>query len=65
MTGVQTCALPIYHGLIKPSISESIKQPAKRPPRTGFIIEKAKSELGYSPHSFEEGLAILDEQLKK
>ncbi len=53
------------HGLIKPSKSESIKQPAKRPPRTGFIIEKAKSELGYSPHSFEEGLAILDEQLKK
>ncbi len=45
--------------------SETIKQPAKRPARTGFIIEKAKRVLGYDPHSFEEGLAILDEQLKK
>ncbi|AWO00251.1 NAD(P)-dependent oxidoreductase [Chitinophaga alhagiae] len=40
----------------------SFKQPAKRPAKTGFIIEKAEKELGYSPHSFEEGLkAILGE----
>ena len=51
--------------LITPSKSETIKQPAKRPPRTGFIIDKAKRVLEYNPHSFEEGLAILDEQLKK
>jgi dTDP-4-dehydrorhamnose reductase len=51
--------------LITPSKSETIKQPAKRPPRTGFIIEKAKRELGYNPHSFEEGLAVLDRQLKE
>jgi dTDP-4-dehydrorhamnose reductase len=31
-------------------------QPAKRPPRTGFIIDKAKKELGFEPISFEEGL---------
>lgn len=49
--------------VITPSKSETIKQPAKRPPRTGFIIEKAKREFGYNPHSFEEGLAILDKQL--
>jgi dTDP-4-dehydrorhamnose reductase len=40
------------------------KQPAKRPPITGFIIDKAVNELGYKPHSFEEGLALLDKQLK-
>lgn len=40
-------------------------QPAKRPPRTGFILDKAKNELGYEPVSFKEGLAILAEQLKK
>lgn len=51
--------------VITPSKSETIKQPAKRPPRTGFIIEKAKRELGYNPHSFEEGLAVLDKQLGK
>ncbi len=58
-----------YYGLdkslIKPSKSADIKQPAKRPPITGFIIEKAKKELGYNPHSFVEGIAMLEEQLKK
>ena len=39
-------------------------QPAKRPPRTGFIIEKAREELGYEPHSFKEGLAVLKEQME-
>jgi dTDP-4-dehydrorhamnose reductase len=51
--------------LITPSSSVGIKQPAKRPPKTGFIIEKAVRELGYKPHSFEEGLEILDKQLKQ
>lgn len=50
--------------LINPVSSATINQPAKRPPQTGFIIDKAKSVLGYKPHSFEEGLAILDAQLK-
>jgi len=34
-------------------------QPAARPLRTGFIIDKAKRELGYKPHSFQEGLELL------
>lgn len=50
--------------LINPVSSATINQPAKRPPRTGFIIDKAKSVLGYKPHSFEEGLVVLDSQLK-
>ncbi len=50
--------------LIKPAKSEDIKQPAKRPPITGFIIDKAKRELGYNPHSFVEGIRFLEEQLK-
>jgi dTDP-4-dehydrorhamnose reductase len=45
--------------------STQFKQPAKRPARTGFIIDKARKELGYEPHSFEEGLAILSQQIKK
>jgi len=51
--------------LIKPSKSADIKQPAKRPPKTGFIIEKARKELGYEPHSFEEGIRMMDEQLAR
>ena len=39
-------------------------QPAKRPPRTGFILDKAMSVLGYNPVSFEEGIGILARQMK-
>lgn len=49
--------------LINPSKSADIKQPAKRPPITGFIIDKAKRDLGYNPHSFTEGIKFLEEQL--
>ncbi|MCU0419620.1 MAG: SDR family oxidoreductase [Cyclobacteriaceae bacterium] len=35
------------------------QQPAQRPPRTGFIIAKAKRELGFEPRTLEEGLAAL------
>lgn len=31
-------------------------QPAKRPAKTGFVIDKAKEVLGYEPISFREGL---------
>lgn len=51
--------------LINPSKSADIKQPAKRPPRTGFIIDKAKKVLGYNPHSFEEGIQLMEEQIAK
>ncbi len=43
--------------------STKFTQPAKRPPRTGFIIDKAVKELGYHPHSFKEGIAILAQQV--
>jgi dTDP-4-dehydrorhamnose reductase len=38
-------------------------QPARRPSKTGFIIDKAKRDLGYEPHSFGEGLRIVKQQL--
>jgi dTDP-4-dehydrorhamnose reductase len=49
--------------LIKPTDSTTFTQPAKRPMKTGFIIDKARKTLGYEPHSFEEGLAIVASQL--
>ena len=49
--------------LIKETDVSKFTQPAKRPPRTGFIIEKAKIQLGYQPHSFEAGLKVLKSQL--
>ncbi len=49
--------------LIHRSKSSSINQPAKRPPITGFIIDKARKELGYEPRSFVEGLEVMNGQL--
>lgn len=49
--------------LITPADSAFLKQPARRPAKTGFIIRKAKRELGYQPHSFEEGLRTLAAQI--
>lgn len=48
--------------LINRTDSTKFTQPAKRPPRTGFIIEKAKANLGYKPHSFDEGIGIVAQQ---
>jgi len=42
--------------------STTFEQPAKRPPRTGFIIAKAEKELGYQPRSFAAGIALLAQQ---
>ncbi len=50
--------------VVTPVKSESLGQPAKRPPKTGFILDKSRRELGYEPHGFEEGLAILRAQLE-
>ena len=51
--------------LMKDTDSAKFIQPAKRPMKTGFIIDKAKNILGYEPHSFEEGLAIVASQLSE
>ena len=49
--------------IVTPIKSASLNQAAKRPPKTGFILDKAINDLGYNPVSFEEGLAELTEQL--
>ena len=49
---------------IKPVSSEDLKQPAKRPPVTGFIIDKAIKELDFHPHTFYEGLSYIKNQLE-
>jgi dTDP-4-dehydrorhamnose reductase len=50
--------------LINQTDSTKFKQPAARPPKTGFIIDKARKELGYAPRSFKEGLKVLAEQIR-
>ncbi len=49
--------------LIRKADAATFRQPARRPPRTGFILEKARRELGYAPRSFQEGIDLLATQL--
>lgn len=49
--------------LIAQADSSTFSQPAKRPARTGFVLDKARTILGYEPRSFTEGIAILAGQL--
>lgn len=62
------CLTADYFQLDKTLITEVdstiFTQPAKRPPRTGFKLNKAITELDYSPKSFTEGIGILSKQLK-
>tara|TARA_B100000809_G_scaffold131728_1_gene129476 strand:- start:4903 stop:5814 length:912 start_codon:yes stop_codon:yes gene_type:complete len=49
--------------LIEKTDGSKFQQKAKRPPKTGFIIDKAVNEIGYNPHSFMEGIKILSQQV--
>ena len=41
------------------STSQNLSQPAKRPPKTGFNLSKAKRELKYNPLTLENTLDLL------
>lgn len=51
--------------LIKRTNSSAFRQRAVRPLKTGLVIEKAQSQLGYNPHSFEEGIQIVAKQMSQ
>lgn len=48
--------LGLDESLIKRVTAADFSQPAMRPPKTGFVIDKARKELGFEPISFEEGI---------
>ncbi len=49
--------------LIDPVPSSYFDDAVERPPKTGFIILKAESELGYDPHSLKTGLRSVGRKL--
>jgi|SRR6476661_870165 len=55
-----------YFGLDKSLIeradSSTFSQPARRPLLTGFLIDKARQELGFAPHTLEQGIALVASQ---
>ncbi|MFN5149195.1 MAG: SDR family oxidoreductase [Flavobacteriia bacterium] len=57
------CRIAKHYGLsidnVKRSSSKSLNQPAKRPPRTGFDLSHARTELGYDPKTIEQTLDLI------
>lgn len=49
--------------LIRQADASTFSQKAQRPLRTGFDISKAERELGYHPHTFRQGIALIASQL--
>ena len=49
--------------LILPITTEELHQPAKRPLKSGLIILKAETEIGYKPSTIIESLAIMKKEL--
>jgi dTDP-4-dehydrorhamnose reductase len=49
--------------LIDPVPSDYFDDAVERPSKTGFIILKAETELGYDPRSLEEGLRAVGQEL--
>jgi dTDP-4-dehydrorhamnose reductase len=49
--------------LISPITTPELKQAAPRPLKSGLIILKAETELGYKPHSIDESLAKMKREL--
>jgi len=58
------CEIADFYGsdknLIQPIKSKTLNQKAARPPKTGFVIDKAKNRLGYSPKTLKESLKYLN-----
>jgi len=48
--------------LLHPVTTAELGQPAPRPLRSGFIIDKAVRDLGYQPRTLEQGITLLLQQ---
>jgi dTDP-4-dehydrorhamnose reductase (EC 1.1.1.133) len=62
------CAVATEFGLdaslIEPVSSDFFEDDVERPPRTGFVIDKARDELDYTPRSLDQGLRDVQASLQ-
>lgn len=57
----QVCGLDA--GLITETDSATLNQTARRPPRTGFVLDKARRVLGYAPHDLDSAIRLFAQRL--
>ena len=62
------CAVATEFGLdaslIEPVSSDFFEDDVERPPRTGFVIDKARDKLDYAPRSLDQGLRDVQASLQ-
>ena len=51
--------LGLNRSLIRPITTEEMKEKTPRPRFSGLSIEKARKELGYEPHTLDEGIRLM------
>ena len=49
--------------LIKPILTEELKQPAPRPLKSGLVTLKAETQIGFKPHSIIESFEKIKASL--
>lgn len=49
--------------LVKPVLAASFPSSVARPQTTGFILDKARTVLDFSPHTLQEGLMAMKQQM--
>jgi len=57
--------LDLDASLIIPTDSTTFKQAAPRPSKSGFIILKAESELGYTPHTTQQAILEMVKEVEE
>ena len=61
------CKVAQFWGLdtsaLKAVKAQHLQERVRRPSYTGFILDKAQKELDYQPHTMEEGLRLMQEQM--
>ncbi|MBN1302407.1 MAG: dTDP-4-dehydrorhamnose reductase [Melioribacteraceae bacterium] len=55
----------LNESLIREIETKELNQPAARPLKSGLIILKAQTQLGYKPHKIEEALSIIKTEMEK
>lgn len=50
--------------LIEAVPTAALKEPAQRPPRTGFVIDKARKAFGFNPRLVSDGILYVKQQIE-
>ena len=56
--------LKLNPALIEAVPTTALNEPAQRPPRTGFVVDKARKAFGFNPRLVSDGLLYVKQQME-